>query len=122
VNSVPVQPPPLPAAPQPPAVLSPMVLSALVCPGAGQLMQRRWLVGTIFIASFTVAFLWFMVEAMAVLKAYYAFAFDFRGATGRAPGAAAILRPFLISLAIYVAGLIDTAVGTYRQMSRNRKG
>jgi len=112
------QPPPIPEKASGKGVMTPMVLSALVCPGVGQLMQRRWVSAGVFITLFTVAFAWFVARAFAVLKAYYAFAFDFRGATGDAPGAAAILAPFLVSLAIYVLGLVDTAWGTYRQTAR----
>ena len=112
----PVQPPPL--VPNPPArrpsSFSPMVLSALVNPGAGQLVQRRWGAGVGFIVAFTVPLVWFVVKVFAVLKAYYEFAFNFRGATGEAPGAAAIILPFVLSVAVYIACLVDVAVATYR--------
>lgn len=111
------QPPVLPAGPRRPALMSPMVLSALVCPGAGQLMQRRWVTGTVFIVLFTGAFVWFVGRAYAVLKAYYAFAFDFKGATGQAPSVTAVMVPFGVCLVIYVAGLLDTALGSFRRRS-----
>jgi hypothetical protein len=91
-----------------------MVLSALVYPGAGQFMQRRWVAGAGFAAAFTVPLVWFVVKVFAVLKAYYEFAFNFSGATGQAPCASAIILPFGISVAVYVACLVDVAIAAYR--------
>jgi hypothetical protein len=115
------QPPPLPpgVAGRPPA-FSPMLLSALVYPGAGQLMQKRWGVGVGFALAFTVPLVWFVIEVFRVLSAYYAFMVDFKGATGVAPGATAIVVPFLLSLALYVAGLVDTALAAYRIRMKSR--
>lgn len=112
--------------PQPPPVpsrtgdvrrlaVSPMLLSALVCPGAGQLMQRRWVAGGAFIIVFSVLFVWFAVKVLAVLKAYYDFAFNFSGANGVAPGVGEIALPLAACAGVYVAGLIDTALATFRK-------
>lgn len=110
-------PPPLPSRPVAPVrnPLTPMLLSAVVYPGAGQLMQRRWAVAGGFIVVFSAAFVWFGLEVYAVLKAYYEFAFDFRHASGEAPGAGSIVLPFAVSTLVYVAGLVDTAVAAHRQ-------
>lgn len=97
-----------------------MLLSALVYPGAGQLMQRRWMAGAGFALVFTLPIAWFIVEVVRVLGAYYAFMIDFKGATGEAPGGMAILVPFLLSLAIYLAGLVDTALADYHQRIKSR--
>ena len=110
-----LQPPPINAGTVPKSSVSPMLLSAVVYPGTGQLMQRRWAVGAGIAFTFSVAFVWFIIEIIAVLQAYYQFSVDFKGATGQAPGAGAILLPFTISMLIYVAGLVDTAVASYRQ-------
>ena len=108
------QPPPLKANGDRKTPFSPMLLSALVYPGTGQLMQRRWVAGIGFVFVFTIGFVWFVLEIVGVLKAYYAFAVDFKGATGKAPGVGAILLPLALSTMIYIAGLIDTAVASYR--------
>jgi hypothetical protein len=97
-----------------------MLLSALVYPGAGQLMQKRWGVGAGFALVFTVPMVRFVVEVFRVLSAYYSFLVDFKGATGIAPGAAAIVMPFFLSLFIYIAGLVDTAVADYRIRMKSR--
>jgi hypothetical protein len=109
------QPPPIHAGTVPKSSVSPMLLSAVVYPGTGQLMQRRWAVGAGFAVTFSMALIWFIIKIIAVLQAYYQFAVDFKGATGNAPGVGAILLPFAISTLIYVAGLVDTAVASYRQ-------
>ena len=107
-------PPPLNAGSVPKPAVSPLVLSALVYPGAGQLMQRRWRAGSVIGMSFTAVFAWFVINVIAVLKAYYAFAFEFKTATGEAPGMGRILLPFVCSLLIYGVGVVDTAVASLR--------
>ena len=121
--SVMLQPPPVPRSPEgvrkPP--VSPMLLSALVCPGAGQLIQRRWVVGGAFVMVFSAGFVWFTVKVLAVLKAYYEFAVNFKGATGEAPGAGEIALPLAICAVVYLAGLIDTALASSRmRVAANR--
>lgn len=91
---------------------TPMLLSALVCPGAGQFMQRRWAPAVFFMTAFTASFVWFTVRVLATLKAYYEFAFNFSGASGESPGLVGIAMPFGLCLLLYVAGLIDTALGS----------
>ena len=115
-------PPPLNSVKRGPGrTISPMLLSAVVYPGAGQLMQRRWVAGVCMAAVFSVFFGWMVVEVYAVLKAYYAFMTDFKGATGEAPGAASIILPFILSTAVYVAGLVDTSIAEYRIGTRARR-
>lgn len=97
-----------------------MLLSALVYPGVGQMMQKRWGAGAGFALAFTVPLVWFVVEVFRVLSAYYAFMVDFKGATGVAPGAAAIVMPLFLSLVIYIGGLVDTAVAAYRIRMKSR--
>lgn len=115
--------PPLPAmkAAQPgKSLLSPMVLSALVYPGAGQLMQRRWVAGIFFITVSTIATGWLVRTVYVVLKAYYGLAFDPMNVPVNVPGLAALLVPFFVWLAVYVAGMVDTAIATYRQQVKRK--
>lgn len=109
-------PPPLPGTAQPrKSLLSPMVLSALVYPGAGQLMQRRWLAGVFYMVVSTVVMVWLVIAVFAVLKVYYGMAFEPMNVPVEAPGIAPLIIPFVVWVAIYVAGLIDTAIASYRQ-------
>ncbi|GEM_PF-955126 len=119
--NTPEQPQPVaPAAVRRPAVFTPMLLSALVYPGTGQLLQRRWVAAAGYAIAFTGPMVWFVVEDARILKAYYEFMLDFKGATGEAPAISAIIVPLLLSMAIYVAGLVDTAVAAYRLRMKAR--
>ena len=106
-------PPPQPMPPplQRKPMLSPMLMSALVYPGTGQLVQRRWWSGGLFILTFSASFVWFIVCILKVMEAYYDFAFHPMTATGQAPSAAAMMTPFVITLAIYIVNVVDTALG-----------
>lgn len=94
--------------------MGPVVLSAVVFPGVGQFVQRRWVAGAVWVIVFGAAFVWLLARCFAVLKAYYDLAFDFNHADGGAPSAAAIVAPFLVSMVVYVANLVDTAMAGRR--------
>jgi hypothetical protein len=116
----PHEPTPTPARIAPPKsrTATPLLLSVAVYPGAGQLLQRRWVAGAAYATAYTLAFGGFLVKAWDVVKAYYAFALDFDHAPGVAPGWRELLLPFLLSVAVYLAGVADTAVAAYRAARR----
>lgn len=93
--------------------LSPVLVTALVYPGAGQLMQRRWVAGGLAIAAFTAAGGWFFVRTGRVLIDYYRMAFDFAGAPESQVRPRDIVVPFIVALVVYVACLVDAAVAEY---------
>ena len=93
------------------AGMGPVVLSAVVFPGVGQLMQRRWVAGAGYAVSFGVAFGWLMLRFFGLMKIYYSLAFEFNQEPGDAPSLGVVGWPFLVSLVIYVASLVDTAAG-----------
>jgi hypothetical protein len=104
--------------------LFPMVLSALVS-GAGQLVQGRWVAGIFFMVVSFSALGWLLHTVFGVLKAYYRLVADPMNSPSEVPGLAELIIPFFIWLAIYVAGIIDTAMANYRQQvkaSRSHKG
>ena len=113
-------PPPLHVTQPPKPVISPMALSALVSPGAGQLMQRRWGTGAFFLSASTLSAGWLLMAVYHVVKTYYGLAFDPMNAPAEAPGLASLMVPFFIWLAVYVASLVDTAIASYRRQV-NRK-
>lgn len=113
-------PPPLHVTQPPKPLISPMALSALVSPGAGQLMQRRWGIGAFFLTASTLSAGWLLMAVYHVVKTYYGLAFDPMNAPAEAPGLASLMVPFFIWLAVYVASIIDTAIASYRQQVRRK--
>lgn len=97
---------------------SALLLSVAVYPGAGQFIQQRWLAGALYATLYTAAFGWFLVKAWGVVKAYYEFAFDFNHATGVAPEWRELVVPFLLSVLVYLAGVVDTGIAAYRSSQR----
>lgn len=111
----PATPPPLQRAHASRPAISPTALSALVSPGVGQLMQRRWVVGVFFLTASTLAAGWLLTVVFGVVKTYYGLAFDPMNAPAEAPGLASLMIPFFIWLTIYAGSLIDTAIASCRQ-------
>lgn len=73
-------------------------------------MQRRWLAGTFYFGAATLALAWFARVAFVVIKAYYGLAFDSMNAPAEVPSPVKLILPFFVWLALYVAGLVDTAL------------
>ena len=96
-----------------------MVLSAFLCPGLGQLVQRRWIAGGLIVVLFLTCLGFFLVEVFAILKVYYSFATDFAGAT--APDSVN-LRELLMwlgaAVVVYLISLIDVYRAFRRDLSR----
>ena len=93
-----------------------MMLSAFVYPGTGQLMQRRWTSAILFLASFTVVLLVFLIRAWQVISVYYSFAIHFFDMPDAPvfPSLRALLTPFLISMALYIANVVDVWLASRR--------
>lgn len=94
--------------------MGPVFLSAVVFPGVGQLVQRRWVAGAGYAVAFGAAFSWLVVRFLGLLKIYYSLAFDFNREPGNAPSIGMVGWPFLVSMVIYLASLVDTAVGNHK--------
>ena len=90
-----------------------MLLSAVVCPGAGQFMQRRWRAGLVYATGFLVGFIWLMAAAGKIIISYYRMAFDsqYEPATPNLP---AMLPPLAIALAFYLVNLFDILLAQLR--------
>ncbi len=91
-----------------------MLLSALVCPGAGQFMQRRGVAGTIFAAGFLAGFGWLMVLALGIIIDFYKMAFEFETHEPTAVSPAAFIAPLAICIGFYLASLIDVSAAQQR--------
>lgn len=98
--------------------ISPVLVTALVYPGVGQLMQRRWWAAGITLVSFTAAAFWFFFRTAVVLIDYYQMAFDFSGAQPRSSHPRDILVPFAVALGAYVGCVLDAALGNRRLRGR----
>ena len=97
---------------------APMFLSALVCPGAGQLAQRRWLAGILFLLAFVAAFAVFMWVAVDLIVSYYRMGFEFETYEPDIhPGR--LLPAFLLAIGIYLVNLLDVSLAHFRR-GRNR--
>lgn len=102
------------------AGVGPVFLSALVYPGAGQLVQRRWVAGVGYALLFSGAFGWLLWRFFGVIKLLYTTA-DFSKGAGDAPSLGAIGWPFVVSMLVWLANLIDTAIGNRLPGSRARQ-
>jgi len=93
--------------------LQPVFLSAFVYPGMGQLAQRRRWAAAFFAVAFTLPFVWLAVQTTKIVVIYFNLAFNWRNAA-EAPEDPGILRPFLLSVVLYAANVVDTAVAQRR--------
>ena len=105
-------PPPLPGKPG----RLPILLSALVCPGVGQWVQRRWAAGTLFFALFCPAVLVCLFFAGRNLYLFYAQAFS-SSPPDEVPGTAGIFWSLALTIGIYVLSLVDTYAAQRRAMT-----
>ncbi len=96
----------------------PMFLSALVCPGIGQLVQRRWWAGILFLLAFATAFAVFMWVAVDLIVSFYRMGFEFETYEPDIHPER-LLPSFALALGIYLANLVDVALAHFR-CGRNR--
>ena len=111
----------MPAVPPPPALSPPtrlaVLFSAVVYPGAGQFLQRRWLAGSLCGGTFTAAFVGFIVEMVRIMHAYLSTAF-FDTPPDAPPGYRRLLMFAFASLVFFTIGLIDTIQAHQRALRR----
>lgn len=96
-----------------------IMLSAIMAPGAGQFLQRRWAAGAFFLIAFLICLVCLALEIIAPLLKNVVISMDFAARTSDQPfvkfRVVAILAWLGLSLVVYFAGLIDTAAAYYRQ-------
>lgn len=85
---------------------APMFLSAFVCPGAGQLMQKRWLAAAIYGVAFLAPFFYLAGYVMYRMFTNITNAIEDRPVEPLS--FVKIIAPFLIAMVVWVAGLFDT--------------
>ncbi|VGO14610.1 hypothetical protein PDESU_03173 [Pontiella desulfatans] len=99
----------------------PILLSAFACPGLGQLVQKRWVAGAVFMSGFLVGFCWVMVLALGNIAAYYSMAFDpeFKDVAVSPP--ATFIAPLSIAGTVYLVSLFDVFTAQQRGARKYRE-
>ncbi len=97
----------------------PIFISALVCPGIGQFLQRRWLAGAIFTALFLAFFLSVVYNALAPIFRILRQLTDPSGGSAAltAPNLGKLLTSFALAMITYAISLFD-AYKAYRRSCR----
>ena len=85
-----------------PSVL-PVILSAFVCPGAGQLAQRRWAAALLIMVPYFTSLAVFIYQVMAAFEA----ALNRTADSKTAVNFLWLLVPLLLLLAIHMLAIID---------------
>lgn len=96
-----------------------VALSALVYPGMGQFLQRRWAAAVFFVVTFTPAVVIFTWDACRILWNYYRMAFAEAWMEESAPPApvpaARLLVTLVICSVIYLWNILDAALGARKK-------
>jgi hypothetical protein len=97
---------------------APIVLSAVVCPGIGQLMQRRWLAGAAYLILFFTSFISVMVTAGQIIISYYRLGFEFDTYNPEPVRLSNLIVAFSIALLIYLVNILDVFIAQQRLASK----
>ena len=104
---------------KPPSVL--ILLLSFILPGAGQLMQKRWVAGSIFLIIFLAGFAWLMTLAIGNMVDYYRLGFEFETYEPNPTTAMALLPPLAMAVGVYLANLLDVFAAQHRRTSAERE-
>jgi len=85
----------------------PIWLSAFGFPGLGQFIQKRWISGLIFTATFLVGFFWVMAISIYNIIELYAMAFDETMVDPEPISLAGFIKPLLLVTVVYFISLFD---------------
>ena len=99
----------------------PVLLSAMVCPGAGQFVQKRWRTGSAYLLCFLATFMYVMLAAGKTIISYYRLGFEFDTYEPEPISMLNLLSPFGLALLIYLANLIDVSIAQKRINSKRAK-
>jgi hypothetical protein len=107
--------PSVPSAAGPPAPSRlPLVLSGLIFPGAGQVVQRRWVAAVLYGGGTVAAFVMFMVAAVQIVFSFYSLGFAPESYQSPEMPIRRLVVWFFVTLLIYLASLLDTYIA-YRR-------
>ena len=97
-------------------------LSCAVCPGAGHFVQRRWIIGALFLAAFTACLVMMLLAVVVPLMMNLRIALDFaekgRSAIFRTISLVKVLTWFGLTVLVYLAALVDIIAYVRRQARR----
>jgi hypothetical protein len=89
----------------------PMMMNAFVWPGVGQVIQRRWIAASIYLAGFLISTVFFCVHAVRIMTAYYNLWLRFdSNQPVDPPSYRGLLAWLLMGILIYVAALVDSYI------------
>jgi len=97
----------------------PILLSAMVFPGIGQFVQKRWVAGLLFFLLFLAAFSVFCTVAFGLIADYYRMGFEFETCEPEPVHLERLLASFGIAMLIYVANVIDAAIAHFRSCRKS---
>lgn len=99
-----------------------ILLSATACPGAGQFVQRRWLVGLLFMAGFIACLVMLILAVVVPIVSNLRIALDAAGWGSTEPfqpiSVVKVLSFFSVAVLIYLAALLDVIAYQRRQSRR----
>lgn len=99
-----------------------ILLSAAACPGAGHFVQRRWIMGVLYLTAFVVGLVMTILAAIVPLMANLRITLDFAEKGGSEPfreiSLLAVLSWFGFSVLVYLAALVDIVAYDRRQARR----
>ena len=92
-------------------------LSAAVYPGAGQMLQKRWLAGLFFALSFTIMFTAFVIIMGGIIMEFYSLGFDFSNSqVNPHPPIGDAVSSFIATFIIYIINIIDAYTAYSKSM------
>jgi glucan phosphoethanolaminetransferase (alkaline phosphatase superfamily) len=100
-------------------------LSAAVCPGAGHFVQRRWILGVLFLAAFVACLVMTLLAVVVPLMMNLRITLDFaeKGSSEifRTISLVKVLTWFGLAILVYLAALVDI-IAYARRQARRRLG
>jgi hypothetical protein len=99
----------------------PVLLSAMVCPGAGQFVQKRWGAGITYLLCFLAAFIYVMLAAGKIIISYYRLGFEFDTYKPEPVSMLNLLLPFGLAVLIYLANIMDVFIAQQRIHSKQAR-
>jgi len=97
-------------------------LSCAVCPGAGHFVQRRWVLGALYLAAFVICLVMMILAVVVPLMMNLHIALDLaeKGSSGifRTISLVKVLTWFGLTVLVYFAALVDIIAYARRQARR----